>query len=59
MLEIPLGKLVEIKPPLELIIIKKSCPGELTLKLNVSPTLAEIEGSFPDTFPFWSEPDNV
>jgi hypothetical protein len=48
----PDGRLFDSNPPLELTIIKNGCPGELTLKLSVSPAFTEIDGSFPDTLPF-------
>ena len=52
LLETPSTKLFESVPPLDSIIKKKGCPGELTSKINVSPTLADIDGSFPETPPF-------
>ena len=55
----PSIKLFESVPPLDSKIKKKGCPGELTSKTNVSPTLADIDGSFPETSPFWSEPDKM
>ena len=54
----PSIRLFESVPPFDVLIKKNGCPGAFTSKLIVSPTLAVIDGSFPDTLPFWSVPDN-